>query len=64
MRKRANAAGNDLGLFAEQYAPHRREMLGNYPQGLTHLAHISAALALDPRPSRRAPKKPRRRKRV
>jgi GH15 family glucan-1,4-alpha-glucosidase len=35
-----------LGLFAEQYDPQAREMRGNYPQGLTHLSHVSAALAL------------------
>lgn len=41
---RACRCANDLGLFSEEYAG--RSMLGNFPQGLTHLSHISAALAL------------------
>ena len=45
--RRACRCANELGLFAEQYSPQGREMLGNFPQGLTHLAHITAALALD-----------------
>lgn len=51
--KRAAAAANDLGLFAEQYSPGSKEMLGNFPQGLTHLAHLSAALALEVEGGRR-----------
>jgi GH15 family glucan-1,4-alpha-glucosidase len=43
---RSMATANDLGLFAEEYDPAAGRMLGNFPQALTHLSHIEAALAL------------------
>lgn len=45
--ERALQTGNDLGIFAEEYDPLSRQMLGNIPQGLTHLSLIAAAAAID-----------------
>ena len=40
----ASGLANDLGLFAEEHDG--RQMLGNFPQGLSHYSHIAAGVAL------------------
>ncbi|HUN73715.1 MAG TPA: glycoside hydrolase family 15 protein [Steroidobacteraceae bacterium] len=55
---RASGCANELGLFAEEYDGRSRQMLGNFPQGLTHLAHISAILALNGRAGGEMPTQP------
>lgn len=43
---------NDLGLLAEEVYPERDELLGNYPQGLSHIGLVNAAWAIHQAESR------------
>jgi GH15 family glucan-1,4-alpha-glucosidase len=45
--ERAMSAASPRGLFSEQVDPRTGELLGNYPQTLTHLSHIAAVVALE-----------------
>jgi GH15 family glucan-1,4-alpha-glucosidase len=43
---RLRRVANDVGLYAEEYDPHDRRMLGNFPQAFSHVALINSAIGL------------------
>lgn len=45
--ERVASFASDLGLLSEQIDPASGELLGNYPQGFSHLALIHSALMID-----------------
>jgi GH15 family glucan-1,4-alpha-glucosidase len=46
--ERLLALQNDLGLLSEEYDPHARRMLGNFPQAFSHVSLINTARNLAP----------------
>jgi len=44
--ERLRKLANDVGLFAEEYDPVAKRMLGNFPQAFSHVALINSALNL------------------
>jgi GH15 family glucan-1,4-alpha-glucosidase len=44
--ERLLSLSNDLGLYAEEYEPVTKRMLGNFPQALTHMALVNSARLL------------------
>ncbi|HWO73349.1 MAG TPA: glycoside hydrolase family 15 protein [Dehalococcoidia bacterium] len=48
--ERLRSLRNDLGLYSEQVDPATGEMLGNFPQALTHLGMINTAVQLSAKP--------------
>jgi GH15 family glucan-1,4-alpha-glucosidase len=43
---RLSRLANDVGLFAEEYDPDDKRMLGNFPQAFSHVALINTAINL------------------
>lgn len=52
--QRTAGTANDLGLLSEEYDVHIEQMLGNFPQALSHLSLITAIVALSETESGRA----------
>jgi GH15 family glucan-1,4-alpha-glucosidase len=46
MFDRLLALANDVGLLAEEYDPAAKRLIGNFPQGFSHLSVIVTAFNL------------------
>jgi GH15 family glucan-1,4-alpha-glucosidase len=53
---RLKKLSNDVGLFAEEYDPVAKTMLGNFPQAFSHVALINSAVGLMTQDQNRAKK--------
>ena len=46
MFRRLTGLCNDVGLLAEEYDPHAKRQLGNFPQAFSHVALLNTAFNL------------------
>jgi GH15 family glucan-1,4-alpha-glucosidase len=44
--RKLSRLANDVGLYAEEYDPDDKRMLGNFPQAFSHVALINTAIGL------------------
>jgi GH15 family glucan-1,4-alpha-glucosidase len=49
---------NDLGLISEEYDPHLKRLVGNFPQAFTHLTLVDTALTIAGTPCREGAEEP------
>jgi len=59
---RLKRLANDVGLYAEEYDPKDRRMLGNFPQAFSHVALINTAIGLMIHDRKKKRKHPRARR--
>ena len=50
---------NDLGLLAEEYDPHKKRQLGNFPQAFSHVTLVNTAAVLSEKPGAAAEERKR-----
>jgi GH15 family glucan-1,4-alpha-glucosidase len=55
--ERVLALSNDVGLLSEEYDTGKKRLVGNFPQALSHIAMVNAAVALSEQPEKRAAEK-------